>query len=83
MAVHAEAPTCGDAVVVDHPQGPEAHPGGVVMVGKTEAVPTVEPVVLAVEAFGGGPQQQLGPAGEAWGGWGRGAGRTVAHGLVA
>ena len=81
MAVHVEAPPRRNAVVIDHTQGPEAHPGGVEMVGKTEAVPAVEPAVLAVEAFSGRPPHQIGMTSEAAGG--RGARKQSTHGLVA
>jgi hypothetical protein len=63
VGVHAEAPAGGDGVVVDHPQRPEAHPGGIEMVGEGEGVPAVKPRELAVETFGSRAEHQAGGGG--------------------
>jgi hypothetical protein len=54
MTVHAEALAGLHHVVVDHPQGTEAHVPGVVVLAEREGVPGVEPAVVEVAAFPGG-----------------------------
>ena len=56
VRVHVKALAWGDRVVIDHPQRTKAHPIGVVVVRKAEAVPAIEPIELAVEAFCCWPQ---------------------------
>ena len=56
VGVHAEPLACSNGVVVDHPQGAEAHPVRILMAAEAEAVPGIEPVQLAVEALVCGSQ---------------------------
>ena len=58
VGMHAKAPAGGNRVVVDHPQRPKAHPGRVVVAGEGKAVPTIQPIELAVKALSGGAQHQ-------------------------
>ena len=56
VRVHAKALARGNRVVIDHPQWTKAHPIGVVVVRKAEAVPAIEPIQLAVKALCCRPQ---------------------------
>ena len=56
VRVHAKALARGNRVVIDHTQRAEAHPIGVVVVRKAEAVPAIEPIPLAVKALCRWPQ---------------------------
>jgi hypothetical protein len=46
MAVHSEALARLHSVVVDNPQGTEAHVGGIVVIGKRKRVRRIEPTVV-------------------------------------
>jgi len=80
VRMQAETPAGGDAVVVDHPQRPKAPPGRVIMPGKAEGMPAVEPVVLAVKTFGRRAMDQAGSAFKAAGGVAAAGG--VGHGGI-
>src|SRR5690606_40285240 len=54
MGMGAEAPTGGDAVFVDDPEGTETHVRGIVVIGEGEAVGGVEPAVVGMTSFMGG-----------------------------
>ena len=56
VRVHPKALARGDRVVIDHTQRAEAHPIGVVVVRKAEAVPAIKPIPLAVKALCCRPQ---------------------------
>ena len=62
VGMHAKNLADIDPVVVDHQEGAEPPPIGIVVAGEAEAMPTIEPALEAVEAFGGGSGSQASPA---------------------
>ena len=51
VGMHAESVSSGNGVIVDHTQGAESQPIRAVVIREREAVPGVQPLELAVEAF--------------------------------
>ena len=51
VRMRAEALSAGDAIVVDDPQRPEAHVGGIEVIGKRERVLRLQPAVIGLAAF--------------------------------
>ena len=52
VVVHAGTLSSRDGVVVDHPQGAEAHPVRILMAAERKAVPGLKPVQLGEKALG-------------------------------
>jgi hypothetical protein len=48
-----------DEVLIDDPEGPEPHVGGVMVIGETEAVPGHQPAVIGEPAFLGAAHCEL------------------------
>ena len=58
MGMHAKTPSCRNRVVIDHKEGAESHPVGIVMTGERKAMPRLKPVANAVKAFLGWTEHQ-------------------------
>jgi len=59
VRVRAEALAGLDAVLVDHPQRPETHVGGIVVVGERERVEREQPAVVGTAALAAAADRQF------------------------
>ena len=60
MAVPAEAGARRDAILIDDAQHAPAHFGRIVVIGKGEAVPRLQPAVIGITALFGRTQDNHG-----------------------
>ena len=60
VGMHAKALPASDLVIVDHQQRAKASPGRIVVASKAEAVPTLQPAVLAQKPLLGPAKHQAG-----------------------